>query len=65
MDHAAERLEALDRLSKLPKGVQAALNPRDDDKNVKPAKKAAAKKPASNKSSKVKDEELKLINDFE
>jgi hypothetical protein len=58
VDHAAERLEALDRLSKLPKGVQAALNPRDDDTNAKPAKKAAAKKSA-------KDEELKLINDFE
>jgi deoxyribodipyrimidine photo-lyase len=41
VDHAAERLEALDRLSKLPKGVQVAQNPHDDDLKIKPVKKAA------------------------
>jgi deoxyribodipyrimidine photo-lyase len=63
VDHAAERLEALDRLSKLPKGVQVAQNPHDDDLKIKPVKKAAAKKTAPKKSTKAED--LKLINDFE
>jgi hypothetical protein len=44
VDHAAERLEALDRLSKLPKGVQVAQNPHDDDLKIKPVKKAAKPK---------------------
>jgi hypothetical protein len=61
VDHAAERLEALDRLSKLPKGVQVAQNPHDDDLKIKPVKKAAAKKPAAKKS----NQEALLINDFE
>jgi deoxyribodipyrimidine photo-lyase len=61
VDHAAERLEALDRLKKLPKGVQVAQNPHDDDVKAKPVKKAAAKKPAAKKS----NQEALLINDFE
>jgi hypothetical protein len=60
VDHAAERLEALDRLSKLPKGVQVADNPNDGELKTKPAKKVSPKK-----SSKAKDEDLKLIHDFE
>jgi deoxyribodipyrimidine photo-lyase len=51
VDHAAERLEALDRLSKLPKGVQQAINPKDKD--VPKTKK------------RTKTEEAKLIHDFE
>jgi deoxyribodipyrimidine photo-lyase len=61
VDHAAERLEALDRLSKLPKGVQVAHNPHDDDVKAKPAKKPATKKPVAKKSS----QEALLIHDFE
>jgi hypothetical protein len=61
VDHAAERLEALDRLKKLPKGVQVAQNPHDDDLKIKPVKKTAAKKPAAKKS----NQEALLINDFE
>ena len=61
MDHAAERLEALDRLKKLPKGAQVANTPQADDAKVKPAKKAAAKKPATKKS----NQEALLIHDFE
>ncbi|MDP4666953.1 MAG: DNA photolyase family protein [Candidatus Nanopelagicales bacterium] len=51
VDHGAERLEALDRLSKLPKGVQQAINPKDKD--VPKTKK------------RTKTEEAKLIHDFE
>ena len=51
VDHAAERLEALDRLSKLPKGAQQAVNPKDKD--VPKTKK------------RTKTEEAKLIHDFE
>ena len=61
MDHAAERIEALDRLSKLPKGAQAAHNPHDDDVKAKPTKKAEPKKLAGKKST----EDAKLIHDFE
>jgi deoxyribodipyrimidine photo-lyase len=61
VDHAAERLEALDRLSKLPKGAQVANTPQADDAKVKPAKKAAAKKSAAKKS----NQEALLIHDFE
>jgi len=51
VDHAAERIEALDRLSKLPKGAQQAVNPKDKD--VPKIKK------------RTKTEEAKLIHDFE
>jgi hypothetical protein len=61
VDHAAERLEALDRLKKLPKGAQVANSPQDDDAKVKLAKKAAVKKSAAKKS----NQEALLIHDFE
>ena len=61
VDHAAERIEALERLSKLPKGVQVAHNPLDDDVKAKPAKKVAPKKSAGKKSA----ADAKLIHDFE
>ena len=61
VDHAAERLEALARLSKLPKGVQVAHNPHDDDVKTKPAKKVAPKKSAGKESA----ADAKLIHDFE
>jgi hypothetical protein len=61
VDHAAERLVALDRLSKLPKGAQVANSPQDDDAQVKPAKKSATKKPSGKKS----NQESLLIHDFE
>jgi deoxyribodipyrimidine photo-lyase len=61
VDHAAERLESLDRLSKLPKGGQAAGNPQDDDVKAKTAKKVATKKSAGKKST----EDAQLIHDFE
>ena len=61
VDHAAERLESLDRLSKLPKGGQAADNPDDEDVKAKPAKKVAPKKSAGKKST----EDAQLIHDFE
>jgi hypothetical protein len=50
-------------LKKLPKGVQVAQNPHDDDLKIKPVKKTAAKKAAPKKSTTAED--LKLINDFE
>jgi hypothetical protein len=37
-------LQALDLVSKLPKGVQVAQNPHDDDLKIKPVKKAAKPK---------------------
>ena len=63
VDHAAERIEALERLKALPKGVQAAHHPHDDDDDVKakPAKKAAPKKLTSKQSA----ADAKLIHDFE
>jgi deoxyribodipyrimidine photo-lyase len=61
VDHAAERIEALERLKALPKGVQSAQNPHDDDVKAKPAKKAAPKKSEGKKS----DADAKLIHDFE
>ena len=61
VDHAAERIEALERLKALPKGVQAAHNAQDDDVTSKPAKKAAPKKSAGKKSA----ADAKLIHDFE
>ena len=48
-------------MKKLPKGVQVAQNPHDDDLKIKPVKKTAAKKPAAKKS----NQEALLINDFE
>lgn len=51
VDHATERLEALARLSALPKGVQQAVNPKDKD--IPNLKKSAD------------TQEAKLIHDFE
>ena len=61
VDHAAERIEALERLSKLSKGAQVAHNPLDDDVKAKPAKKVAPKKSAGKKSA----ADAELIHDFE
>ncbi len=61
VDHAAERIEALERLKALHKGVQAAHNPLDDDVKAKPAKKVTPKKSAGKQSA----ADAKLIHDFE
>ena len=61
VDHAAERIEALERLKALPKGVQAAHKAQDDDVKAKPAKKVTPKKSTSKKSA----ADAKLIHDFE
>ena len=61
VDHAAERIEALGASKALPKGVQAADNPDDEDVKAKPAKKVAPKKSAGKKSA----ADAQLIHDFE